>query len=181
MARKTNHIVIRTLIACSALVFMAGIPRTSRAQEIPELFTLYLVRHAEKQSNSNDPPLTACGIKRSESLSAFLEAVPFEAVYSTDYKRTQSTALPTALAKGLSVQSYSTQLLEEMAEQLVRNGQDALIVGHSNTTGVLAGLLVGAEIGAFDESIYNRVYQVVISKNDRRLHVFHTAFDCAGR
>lgn len=182
MARKTNHIVICTLIACSALMlFMAGVPIKSGAQEIPELFTLYLVRHAEKQSDSNDPPLTACGIQRSESLSAFLEAVPLDVVYSTDYKRTQSTALPTALAKGLSVQSYSTQSLEETAEQLLRNGQDALVVGHSNTTGVLAGLLVGEEIGAFDESIYNRVYQVVISKNDKRLHVFHTAFDCAGR
>ena len=182
MARKINHTGIRTLVTCAAmLLFMAGIRMHAGAQESPDLFTIYLVRHAEKQSDTNDPPLTSCGIQRSESLSAFLEAVPLDVVYSTDYKRTQSTAEPTARAQGLSIQSYSTQALEEMAEQLVRNGQDALVVGHSNTTGVLAGLLVGEEIGSFDESIYNRVYQVVISKNDKRLHVFHTAFDCAGR
>ena len=169
------------LVCASAMLLMTAIPFHVAAQESPDLFTIYLVRHAEKQSDSNDPPLTACGIQRSESLSAFFEAVPLDVVYSTDYKRTQSTAVPTARAQGLSIQSYSTQALEELAEQLVRNGQDALVVGHSNTTGVLAGLLVGEEIGAFDESIYNRVYQVVISKEDTRLHVFHTAFDCAGR
>ena len=54
-------------------------------------------------------------------------------------------------------------------------------MGHSNTTGVLAGLLVGEDIGAFDESIYNRIYEVVVTKNERRLHVFHTAFRCGER
>ena len=64
---------------------------------------------------------------------------------------------------------------------LLDRGQDALVVGHSNTTGVLAGLLVGEDIGAYNESIYNRVYQVVVSPSERRLHVFHTAFNCNGR
>jgi 2-keto-3-deoxy-galactonokinase len=53
-----------------------------------------------------------------------------------------------------------------------------LVVGHSNTTAVLAGLLIGEEMGSFDESIYNRVYQVVIAGDDRRLHILHTAFVC---
>lgn len=182
MLKHTSYSATRFFLACaSAMLLMTAIPIHVAAQESPELFTIYLVRHAEKQSDSNDPPLTSCGVQRSESLSAFLEAVPLDVVYSTDYKRTQSTALPTARAQGLSLQSYSTQSLEEMAEQLLGNGQDALVVGHSNTTGVLAGLLVGEEIGAFDESIYNRVYQVVISKDEKRLHVFHTAFGCAGR
>ena len=181
MLKHTSCSATRFFLACaSAMLLLTGTPGHVAAQESPELFTIYLVRHAEKQSDSNDPPLTSCGIQRSESLSAFFEAVPLDVVYSTDYKRTQSTAVPTARAQGLSIQSYSTQALEELAEQLVRNGQDALVVGHSNTTGVLAGLLVGEEIGAFDESIYNRVYQVVISKDGKRLHVFHTAFECAG-
>jgi hypothetical protein len=61
---------------------------------------------------------------------------------------------------------------------LLESKQDALVVGHSNTTGVLAGLLVGEEIGEFDLAIYNRVYQVVIYQNSSRLHLLHTAFDC---
>ena len=111
----------------------------------------------------------------------YSNAVPLDAVYSTDYKRTQSTALPTAMDQGLMIQSYEPDALGKIAEELIRNGQDALVVGHSNTTAVLAGLLVGEEMGSFDESIYNRVYQVVVSKDDRRLHVLHTSFDCSGR
>jgi hypothetical protein len=61
---------------------------------------------------------------------------------------------------------------------LIKNKQNALVVGHSNTTGVLAGLLVGQEIGAFDLNIYNRIYQVVIYKNQGRLHLLNTVFDC---
>jgi broad specificity phosphatase PhoE len=179
MARKTVHTTPRIIVACAALLlFAAGIQMNAGAQESNELFTIYLVRHAEKQTMSDDPPLTACGIQRSESLSTLFGAVPLEAVYSTDYRRTQSTALPTASAQGLTVQSYSAQAMDEFAKQLLRNEQDVLVVGHSNTTGVLAGLLVDEEIGAFDESIYNQVYQVVISKDDKRLHVFHTAFEC---
>lgn len=174
-----NYITIPVIFACTMMLACStGAQMTANVPENNALFTIYLVRHAEKQSISNDPPLTECGMQRSVSLRTFFDTVPLEAVYSTDYKRTQSTALPVANAKGITVQPYSGQTLEEVAKQLLKNGQDALVVGHSNTTGVLAGLLVDEEIGAFDESIYNRVYQVVVSKNKRRLHVFHTAFHC---
>ncbi len=156
----------------------AGTLLSAGAQEEAELFTIYLVRHAEKERTAEDPDLTPCGEERSESLRAFFEEVPLEAVYSTDYKRTLNTALPTAGAKELEVKRYPPHTLENMAEQLLQNQQDALVVGHSNTTGVLAGLLVNEDIGAFDESIYNRIYQVVVSKSEGRLHIFHTAFQC---
>ena len=61
---------------------------------------------------------------------------------------------------------------------LIEKNQDALVVGHSNTTGVLAGLLTGKVIGAFDLDIYDRVYQVLIYKNSGRLQLLHTSFDC---
>ena len=127
--------------------------------------------HRSRNVGSSDP----------KAFSTLFDAVPFDAVYSTDYKRTQSTALPTAMDQGLMIQSYEPDALGKIAEELIRNGQDALVVGHSNTTAVLAGMLVGEEMGSFDESIYNRVYQVVVSKDDRRLHVLHTSFDCSGR
>ncbi len=167
---------------CASFIFlMSSVSTSIAAQDGDGMFTIYLVRHAEKQSDSNDPSLTDCGIERSESFSALFQSVTLEAVYSTDYKRTQSTALPTATDQGLKIQSYEPDALGKIAEELIRNRQDALVVGHSNTTAVLAGLLVGEEMGSFDESIYNRVYQVVIAGDDRRLHILHTAFACPGR
>ena len=167
-------------LAWALLLVPSVFPVQVDAQE-DGLFTLYFVRHSEKEQVASDPGLTPCGIERSESLSTFFAAVPLKAVYSTDFRRTQGTALPTATAKGLEIQSYNPRALEEAMEMLLERGQDALVVGHSNTTGVLAGLLVGEDIGAYNESIYNRIYQVVVSPSDRRLHVFHTAFACNGQ
>lgn len=182
MTRKMISRTTRFGWLCASFIFLMSLVSMSiAAQDGDGMFTIYLVRHAEKQSDSNDPPLTDCGIERSESFSALFQSVTLEAVYSTDYKRTQSTALPTAMDQGLTIQSYEPDALGKIAEELIRNGQDALVVGHSNTTAVLAGLLVGEEMGSFDESIYNRVYQVVIAGDDRRLHILHTSFDCSGR
>jgi broad specificity phosphatase PhoE len=179
MKKNMIDLSARIAVVCaSALFFITMVPCHMLAQDTDGVFTIYLVRHAEKQSDTNDPPLTECGVERSESLSVLLDAVPLEAVFSTDYKRTQSTALPTALEQGLKIESYAPGDLKGIADQLLMNRQDALVVGHSNTTAVLAGLLIGEEMGSFDESIYNRVYQVVIAGDDRRLHILHTAFVC---
>ncbi|MCP4178431.1 MAG: histidine phosphatase family protein [bacterium] len=151
------------------------------AQESDELFTIYLIRHAEKElsaDNPKDPPLTECGKMRAESIADFLKKVDMKAIYSTDYNRTRSTAQPTAESKGLELTIYDPFDLNKFAELLLKRKEDALVVGHSNTTGVLAGLLAGKEIGSFDETIYNQIYQVVIYKETGRLHILLTAFDC---
>jgi len=146
------------------------------------MYTIYLVRHSEKEAastmDSSDPPLTPCGEQRSESLSRFLSDVKLDVIYSTDYTRTKNTALPTAKSKGLVIQEYDGETLEDFSKLLLKRKQDALVVGHSNTTGVLAGLLVGEEIGEFDLDIYDRVYQVAFHKKRGRLHLLHTAFKC---
>ena len=126
----------------------------------------------------SDPPLTPCGKQRSESLNRFLSDVPIDMVYSTDYTRTRNTASPTARSKGLNVEVYAAAALEAFSKLLIKRKQNALIVGHSNTTAVLAGGLVGEDFGEFDLDIYDRIYQVVLRKKRGRLHLLHTAFDC---
>ena len=170
-------------IAISLVCFLLALSLSSilaevKGQEEPTLFTIYLVRHAEKQTAVSDPPLTTCGEERAVALQDFLSDIPIDAVYSTDFKRTQGTAAPVANAKGLNIESYDLQALEAIERVLMAKQQDALVIGHSNTTAVLAGMLIGEEMGAFDESIYNRIYQVVVSEKQQRLHVFHTAFEC---
>ena len=163
------------------ILIIIGFQSHTCIQENNEIFTIYLVRHSEKDlasDNYSDPPLTPCGAQRSESLSDFLSAVDLDAVYSTNYNRTKSTALPTATAKGLEIKQYNPGKLKEFANVLLESKQDVLVVGHSNTTGVLAGLFVNEKLGEFDLDIYNRVYQVVICNNNGRLHLLHTAFEC---
>lgn len=163
------------------IIVSLGFQSLVNAQDSSKIFTIYLVRHSEKDytfNDSSDPPLTQCGEQRSQYLNKFLSDVPLKAVYSTDYKRTKSTASPTAKAKGLQIKGYDANDLKEFSKLLLDSQQDVLVVGHSNTTGGLAGILVGEEIGEFALNIYDRIYQVVIYKNNGRLHLLHTAFVC---
>lgn len=162
----------------SIVIVLIGFQIATFAQNSNEMFTIYLVRHSEKMSESNNPPLTPCGEQRSENLSVFLSDVQLDEVYSTNYKRTKNTALPTATSKGLEIIEYDSEALENFSKLLLENKKDALVVGHSNTTGVLAGLLVGEEIGEFDLSIYDRVYQVVICNDIAQLNLLHVNIDC---
>ncbi len=144
-------------------------------------FTVYLVRHAEKELSSDDPkdpPLTPCGEERAASLAVFLSEVRLDAVYSSDFLRTRNTAQPVAQDKELEVRIYDHKKLEKFAEMLLERGEDVLVVGHSNSTPALAGMLTGGELESMDERIYNRIYQVVISKGKGRLELFHSAFEC---
>tara|TARA_B110000090_G_scaffold147748_1_gene162149 strand:- start:273 stop:836 length:564 start_codon:yes stop_codon:yes gene_type:complete len=163
------------------ILIILGFQSNIRSQENNETFTIYLVRHSEKDlfsDNSTDPPLTKCGKQRSENLSEFLKDIDLDVVYSTDYNRTRNTALPTAISKGLEIKDYDASELKGFSKLLVGSKQNALVVGHSNTTGVLAGLMIGKEIGAFDLNIYNRIYQVVIYNKQGRLHLLNTVSDC---
>ena len=78
----------------------------------------------------------------------------------------------------MEIKEYNEEELVDFSKLLIKRKQDALVVGHSNTTGVLAGLLVGEEFGEFGLDIYDRIYQVVLRKKRGRLHLLHTAFSC---
>ena len=169
-----------TKTALIIILMVLGV-QSCGAQKDNDLFTIYLVRHSEKESTPNhhlDPPLSQCGKQRSENLSNFLKDVDLDVIYSSYYIRTKNTALPTAMSKGLVVNEYNPQKLDDFSKSLIGNKQNALVVGHSNTTGVLAGLLVGEEIAPFDLDSYNRVYKVIIYKNSGQLHLLYTAFNC---
>jgi hypothetical protein len=51
-------------------------------------------------------------------------------------------------------------------------------VGHSNTTPVLAGLLTDQFMQPFDESVYDRIYKVVINQGKKKLFIIKTTFNC---
>ena len=144
-------------------------------------FTIYLIRHSEKDilsENQLDPPLRTCGIERSEYLSLFFEDINIKNVYSTNYLRTIKTAMPIALSKKVGIQYYDSNNLKLFSEQLLNSKQNSIVVGHSNTTPILAGLLTGKDMNPFDENIYNRVYKVIINQNNTKLFVFETSFNC---
>ena len=171
----------KNILLLFVLFFNCSSNEIIHAQPNNESFTIYLVRHSEKDlesNNSSNPPLSECGQIRSENLRRFFKDVPLEVIYSTDYIRTTTTAMPTATAKELGIENYNAEHLKEFSELLLDRKQNALVVGHSNTTGVLAGFLINENLDAYDSGIYDRIYQVVIYNDKAQLHLLHMPLDC---
>ncbi len=126
--------------------------------------TFILVRHAEKAEGDN-PDLTAEGTARAKRLRDRLADRAVSHVYSTDTKRTRQTATPTAELRGLEVNLYDPERLDQFARRLRDRhaGETVLVVGHSNTTPALANLLAGSEaLSAFDESDYGNLLIITV-------------------
>ncbi|MCB9351549.1 MAG: histidine phosphatase family protein [Lewinellaceae bacterium] len=127
---------------------------------------IFLVRHAEKGYGS-DPNLTFQGVRRSHLLADIFKELPMDAVYATQYKRTQETALPVAQGKGLPVEGYKPDDLATFSARLRRKhrGQSVLVVGHSNTTPELVNWLVASGVlENIDERDYSNFYIVGINE-----------------
>ncbi len=124
---------------------------------------IYLVRHAEKLADT-DPGLTEKGTARAEALAILLEDAGITQVYSTDYKRTRMTAAPTASKNNVAVTLYDPRALKAFAEQLTATAKSTkgniLVVGHSNTTPVVANFLTNAEYPMLNEDQYDHLYVV---------------------
>ena len=176
---KFTHPGVLKLISVSLLLLWTS--SSGLARESEEIFSIYLVRHAEKdasQANPENPGLSECGESRAESLARILADAELEKVYSTDYRRTRETALPVASQLSLEVEFYDPDELAGFSRTLLHQQKDVLVVGHSNTTPVLAGLLAGEMLEPFDEAIYDRLYLVTVSGGQSRMTLLHQGFRC---
>ncbi len=122
--------------------------------------TIYLTRHAEKSATGTDPVLTAEGQVRATNIAATLKDAQVKHVYSTAYQRTQQTAQPLASYLNLPVATYDASQLATFAQQLRALPDNALVVGHSDTTPDLIRQLGGDPGSAIAETEFDRLYQV---------------------
>ena len=141
-------------------------------------FTLYLVRHAEKQADSKNPPLTRCGKARARQLATLLSTVNIKSIYSTSYQRTMSTAAPLAKQQHIAIKQYNPKQLNQFALHLKQDRKNALIVGHSNTTPQLTQLLSEQKVADLSENDYQNLYQVQFIEDKSQLTVLKQPLAC---
>ena len=109
---------------------------TKEKVAIQDVTTYYFIRHAEKDSSDptdKDPKLTKEGETRAENWGKVFKEVPFDAIYSTNYNRTRSTAQKIADSQGKEVQFYDPSKMNDQDFQDQTKGKIVLVVGHSNT------------------------------------------------
>ncbi|GAA5141360.1 SixA phosphatase family protein [Thalassotalea piscium] len=141
-------------------------------------FTIYLVRHAEKVTKTNNPPLTQCGLNRAKQLATLLEQAEIQHIYSTDTLRTEQTAAPLAEKLQLNVNSYTATDLPDFAQKVKGLKMNTLVVGHSNTTPQLTALIAGVPVNDITEAEYQMLYQVQFHGDNAKLTVLKQPLLC---
>lgn len=130
---------------------------------IPNMTTVYIVRHADKEGAGGDPPLSQAGKERAQTLAYMLRQDKVKAVFVTSFLRSRQTGEPTALDSGVAIQEYSNA--NDVADLILANfgGRRVLVVAHSNTVKVIAASLTGSlavPVADILEHQYDRFYAV---------------------
>lgn len=161
-----RHLVwVGLLVVCAALL---GARQQVQRPSHSAATLVYLVRHAEKaKDGTSNPPLTVTGHKRAKALARMLRAVPLDAVYATQYKRTQQTVAPTAKAKGLALKIIKAHKEHKLLRALKGpyKGKSVLIAGHSNTIPKMIKALGGPQtIKLKERTDYDDVFVLILHK-----------------
>ncbi len=146
-------------------------------QDVQWSFTV--VRHADRSADgSEDPPLTPAGEQRAERLAEYLADRHGVAVYATPYRRTQTTAAPTAAAWQVPVTAYNAQTDATdlvMGIQRQHAAGPVLIVGHSDTVPAIVAELCQCEVEPIDENDFGQRYEVDLGADGTVLRADQTS------
>ncbi|MCI1187415.1 histidine phosphatase family protein [Hymenobacter sp. DH14] len=142
-----NYLLTRFSALCVLLVLLATVASRAQTPATPEkvkmkikplITTVYIVRHAEKDTTvagNSDPELSAEGRARAQALNQTLAKRQPVALFTTDTKRTRATLAPLAAALKLEPKTYDPKRGRDLADMVLKDyaGKSVVIVGHSNT------------------------------------------------
>ena len=160
----------KIILGLFILIALKGFPQKT-SQEIS---TYYLIRHAEKELTEENPELTEEGRARAKRWSEIFKNIAFDAIYSTDYLRTKSTAEPTANSQNLRITLYHPSKIDVNKFLTKTKGKTVLIVGHSNTIPAFVNQLTGKKkYFDIEDDKFGNLYIVEIFKNIKATKLLH--------
>lgn len=127
--------VLIIFLCCSALCYPA---KTICQDAFNGKRTLYIVRHAEKDTiGGNNPGLSAIGKKRAGDLYRALKKKKIGLIFVSQYKRTGMTADSVRIYQNTDTVHYTADVTGDALFKQIQlragNTKNILIVGHSNT------------------------------------------------
>lgn len=172
---------IRTLLFTFFLaILIVGCEEESRNENIemePEISTFYFIRHAEKDRSDPDdidPELNQKGLGRAMHWAEILADVSIDEIYSTDFQRTTMTAAPLSVKKDITLKYYDPDEINIEQFKANNQGNDVLVIGHSNSTPEFVNKLLGEEkyeaMDDYDNGSLFIVQMVGDNVTDMRLH-----------
>lgn len=148
---------------CCLIILLMLTPVLSAADET-KLTTVILVRHAEKQSNTDNTDLSAAGRARASELVRLLGSSGISAIYTSQFLRAKKTVEPLATFLKLTPIEVNADKTDELIKKIFaeHSGQVVFVAGHSNTVPEIITAL-GANVPAISDSEYDNLYVVTAS------------------
>lgn len=156
--------MIRFVFVCAVLA-LSCLPQCIAAETL-----VVVVRHAEKATDEGrDPTLTAAGAQRAQRLADALKHFRLDAVFATQYQRTQLSAAvaakvagpaPVIIAASAAVETDARDLATLIRTQYA--GKSILVVGHSNTVPAIVAALSSMPAAAMEDDEYDRFTLIAI-------------------
>ena len=161
-------LVLGALVAMSFLGFEAWIWATADAT------TIIVIRHAEKEPEGGDPPLSPAGRARALLLARMFgdPRTPghIDAIVVSPTVRSQMTAAPLAARLGLTPIVLPARDIRGLKHRALReySGGRILVVGHADTVTDIVELLTGAKhVPPIAETEYGTMYIVTVPRVGR--------------
>jgi broad specificity phosphatase PhoE len=133
--------------------------------------TIILVRHAEKVIDPNNPDvdLSPAGQARAIEIARLFGDSGVNAIYATQYKRTQQTVKPLADKLGLPVTLVGAKNTSDLIAQIKANnsGQTIFIAGHNNTVPEIIAALGGPQYPTIPETEYDNLFVVTVYRTGK--------------
>jgi broad specificity phosphatase PhoE len=93
-----------------------------------------IVRHGEKAvDGGTDPDLSSAGRARADALARILKDSGITAIFTSEFKRTQETAAPTATSAHVTPTVVAAKDTAALVAKLHQLNGNALVVGHGDT------------------------------------------------
>jgi 2,3-bisphosphoglycerate-dependent phosphoglycerate mutase len=163
---KTALVFLMLFAVLGAVVVFGILSAFSRP-----ITTIILIRHAEKviDPNDADPDLNPAGQARAQELVRMFGEAGINAIYATQYKRTQQTVKPLADKLGLPIVQVNSKGTPELLNQIRSQhaGQLIFVSGHNSTVPEIIAALGGPTFPTIPESEYDHLYLVTVYRTGK--------------
>jgi broad specificity phosphatase PhoE len=133
--------------------------------------TVIVVRHAEKIIDPNNPDvdLSEAGYARAKEIAREFGDAGINAIYATQYKRTQETVKPLSDKTGVPVSIVNSKNTSDLLAQIraQNSGQTIFIAGHNNTVPEIVAALGGPQYSTIPETEYDNLFIVTVYRTGK--------------
>jgi imidazolonepropionase-like amidohydrolase/phosphohistidine phosphatase SixA len=156
-----------TAAATAAKAAAPPAPTAAVTQQQP----IYVMRHLNTPQGERDPDLLPEGQAAAQQIPSLLGTDRIAAIYVTQFKRTQQTAVAVAARFGLTPIVYDPADTPALIARVRAGPLPALIVGHSNTVPDIVEQLGGARPGPLSHPDFGDLWRVGRNGETTKLRV----------